>query len=114
MKARIPKGPTGQGNINDLMKQAQIMQQEVSRLTEELQEREYEIKAGGGLVRLLVGGDKMIKEIEISPEIVDPDDIDTLQELIVAAVNEAISTVETTTTAEIEKVTGSFGLPGMV
>ncbi len=113
MKAHIPKGAGGPGNLNELMKQAQKMQDEVSRLTEELEAREYEIKAGGGLVRVVIGGDKLLRELALSPEIVDPEDVETLQDLIMAAVNEAVSTVESTSKQELEKVTGAFGMPGM-
>ena len=113
MKARIPKGAAGPGNLNDLMKQAQKMQDEVAKLTEELNGREYEVKAGGGLVRVVIGGDKQLKALELSPDIVDPDDVETLQDVILAAVNEALMTVETTSQQEMEKVTGAFGLPSM-
>lgn len=113
MKARIPQGAGGPGNLNELMKKAQQMQDEVARLTEELETREYEIKAGGGLVRVLIGGDKQLKELTLSPDIVDPEDVETLQDLILAAVNEAVATVESTSKQELEKVTGAFGMPGM-
>ncbi len=112
MKARVPK-QAGASNMNQLMIQAKKMQDEVARVTEELKAREFEIKAGGGLVRIVIDGDKQIKALEISPDIVDADDIETLQDVIIAAVNEAVTTVETVSQEELEKVTGGFNIPGM-
>jgi len=103
----------GPSNMAGMIKQAQKMQEQMETLQAELDVREYDIKAGGGAVTLKIDGKKQIKEIKISPEIVDPDDIETLEDIIVAAFNEAIKTVEETNAAELSKITGNFNMPGM-
>ena len=110
MKVRIPNG----GNqMADMLRQAQKVQEDMAAKQEELDAREYEIKAGGGVVTVKINGKKEILAIDLDPEIVDPDDVETLTDLLVAGVNEAIKRVETTNAAEMEKITGSVGLPGM-
>jgi DNA-binding YbaB/EbfC family protein len=80
---------------------------------EELDAREYEIKAGGGVVTVKISGKKEVLAIEIDPEVVDPDDVETLQDILVAGVNEAIKRVEDTNAKEMEKITGSMNMPGL-
>ncbi|MBQ3076628.1 MAG: YbaB/EbfC family nucleoid-associated protein [Clostridia bacterium] len=109
MKARVPRGPSN----NNMLEQIQKMQEEMQRKQQELEEREYEVKAGGGLLRVVMTGKKQLKEVEIDAEIVDPDDIETLQDLIVAAVNEAVTTVEESAAREMEKITSSVQLPNL-
>lgn len=113
MKARIPKGPS----MNDMLKQAQKMQEDMANLQAELEEREYDISAGGGAVNLKINGKKEIVELNIAPEIVDPDDVETLADIIIAAVNEGISKVEKISETEMAKITGGMGMgtgmPGM-
>ncbi len=111
MKARIPKGPS----MNDMLKQAQKMQEDMANLQAELEEREYDISAGGGAVSLKINGKKQITELNIAPEIVDPDDVETLADIIIAAVNEGISKVEKVSETEMGKITGGMGMgmPGM-
>ena len=115
MKARIPKGPS----MNDMLKQAQKMQEDMANLQAELEEREYDISAGGGAVSLKINGKKEITELNIAPEIVDPDDVETLADIIIAAVNEGISKVEKVSETEMGKITGGMGMgmgmgmPGM-
>ena len=114
MRANIPKGMGGgPQNMNAMIKQAQKMQEDMAALQEELDAREYDISAGGGVVGVKINGKKEILSIDIKPEIVDPDDIETLSDILVAAVNEAIKRVEDTNNSEISKITGSMGLPGM-
>ena len=114
MKARIPSGMGGgPQNLNAMLKQAQKMQEDMAAMQEELDAREYDISAGGGVVGVKINGKKEILSIDIEPEIVDPDDIETLQDILVAAVNEAIKKVETTNTKEMEAITGSLNLGGM-
>ena len=86
---------------------------DMAALQAELELREYEISAGGGAVTVKINGKKQILSLDIAPEIVDPDDIETLSDILVAAVNEAIKRVEDTNTAEMSKVTGSVGFPGL-
>ena len=114
MKARLPKGMGGgPQNMNAMIKQAQKMQEDMEALQAELDEREYDISAGGGMVSLKINGKKEILSLDIDPEIVDPDDTETLSDIIIAAVNEGIKRVEETNSSEMAKVTGSIGLPGM-
>lgn len=114
MRANIPKGMGGgPQNMNAMIKQAQKMQEDMTALQEELDAREYDISAGGGVVGVKINGKKEILSIDIKPEIVDPDDIETLSDILVAAVNEAIKRVEDTNNSEMSKITGSMGLPGM-
>ena len=116
MKARIPNGMGGgPQNINAMIKQAQKMQEDMAALQEELDAREYEISAGGGVVGVKINGKREILSINIEPEIVDPDDIETLSDILVAAVNEAIKRVNDTNESEMQKVTGAMGMgmPGM-
>ena len=114
MRANIPKGlGGGPQNMQALMRQVQKAQEEVAQKQEELDAREYDISAGGGVVNVKINGKREILAIDLKPEIVDPDDIETLSDILVAAVNEAIKRVEDTNTAEMEKITGSAGLPGL-
>ena len=104
----------GGGNMANLMKQAQKMQKDMAKLQEELQERIVEASAGGGAVTVLATGKKEIKEINIKPEVVDPDDVEMLQDLILAAVNEALRKAEEMVSSEMGKITGGLGgMPGL-
>ena len=114
MKARLPKGMGGgPQNMNAMIKQAQKMQEDMENLQADLDSREYDISAGGGMVNLKINGKREILAIDIKPEIVDPDDIETLSDILIAAINEGIKRVDDTNNAEMSKITGSVGLPGM-
>ena len=114
MRANGPKGMGGgPQNMQAMIRQAQKMQEEVAAKQEELDAREYEIKAGGGVVTVKINGKKEVLSIDIAPELVDPDDIETLSDILVAGVNEAIKRVEETNSREIEKITGSMAMPGL-
>ena len=114
MRANIPKGMGGgPQNMNAMIRQAQKMQEDMEALQAELDEREYDISAGGGVVNVKINGKKEILAIDIKPEIVDPDDIETLSDILVAAVNEAIKRVEDTNSEEMSKVTGGMSMPGL-
>ena len=114
MKARLPKGVGGgPQNMQSIIKQAQKMQEDMEKLQEELNEKEYEVSTGGGAVSVKINGKKEIVSIKLSEEIVDPDDIETLEDTRVAAVNEAIKKVETVNSEEMNKVTGNISMPGM-
>ncbi len=112
MKARIPGGGAP-ANMNHMIRQAQKMQEDMQTLQAELDERVYDISAGGGMVKLSINGKKEVINLEISPEIVDPDDTETLADIITAAVNQAIKQVDDTNANEMQKITGSMGLPGL-
>ena len=112
MKAMVPKGPS----MNEMLRQAQKMQEDMQKKQAELEEKEYEVSAGGGVVKVKINGRREVLNIDIAPEIVDPDDIETLSDILVAAVNEAIKKVNADSDAEIGKVTGALGgmgFPGM-
>ena len=107
------RGMPGMGggmNMN-MLKQAQKMQQDMMRLQQELQEKEYEAAAGGGVVTATVTGKRELKALEIDPEAVDPDDVEMLQDMIVAAVNEALRAAENDAASTMQKLTGGLGLP---
>ena len=111
MKARLPQGYGG-GQAN-LMKQVQKMQEDMAALQEELDNHDFTITAGGGMITVVMNGKKALKSIELSPDIVDPDDIETLQDLIVAAVNEATTQIDATVSEEMGKITGGMNIPGL-
>ena len=114
MKANIPKGMGGgPQNMQAMLRQAQKMQEDMAIKQEELDALEYEIKAGGGVVTVKINGKKEILSIDIAPELVDPDDIETLSDILVAGVNEAIKRVEDTNSREMEKITGSMAMPSL-
>ena len=104
----------GGANINNLMRQAQKMQNDVARIQEELAQKTVEATVGGGVVKVVATCDKKIQEMVISPEAVDPEDVEMLQDLLVAAVNEALRKAEETSQAELGKVAGGLGgMPGL-
>ena len=113
MRANIPKGMGGAQNMQAVLRQAQKMREDMAAKQDELDAREYDIKAGGGVVTVRINGKKEILAIDIAPEVVDPDDIETLSDILVAGVNEAIKRVEETNAAEMEKITGSLDMPGL-
>ncbi|MCD8225001.1 MAG: YbaB/EbfC family nucleoid-associated protein [Clostridiales bacterium] len=98
------------GNMNNLMKQAQRMQRQMEETTKELEAKEYSAAAGGGAVTVTVSGKKEIVAVKLSEEVVDPDDIEMLEDLIVAAANEALRTAEEDSQAAMAKFSG--GLAG--
>ena len=116
MKVRLPQGLGGgaAGGLAGMLKQAQKMQEDMAEKQAELEERVYDISAGGGMVNLRINGKKEIVEMKIKPDIVDPDDIETMTDVIVAAVNAAIRQVEDTANEEMKKITGQMNLPGMI
>ena len=103
------------GNMNNLMKQAQKMQKQMEEATKELESKEITATAGGGAVEVTISGKKEILRVKLSEEVVDPDDIEMLEDLIVAAVNEALRKVEEESGAAMSKLTGGMGggIPGM-
>ena len=114
MKANIPKGMGGgPQNMQAMLRQAQKMQEDMAAKQEELNAREYDISAGGGVVTVKINGQREILAIDLQPEIVDPDDIETLSDILVAAVNEAIKRVDETNNAEMSKITGPMNMPGL-
>ena len=111
----FPKGMGGgMPNMNNLMKQAQKMQQDIARVKEELADKTVEVSAGGGAIKIVATCEKVIKEIKIDPQVVDPDDVEMFEDLIVAAVNEALKLADEISEKELSKVTGGMGnMPGL-
>ncbi len=113
-KGGFPRGMNmGGGNMNQMIKQAQKMQQEMLKMQEELEEKTFEATSGGGVVSAKVNGKKELVEINIKPEAVDPDDVEMLQDLIVAAVNECMRKAEESSANEMNRLTGGINIPGL-
>lgn len=103
----------GMGNMQQLARQAQKLQQQMTEKQEELEARVYEATAGGGVVTAAVTGKKQLTSLVIKPEAVDPDDVEMLQDLIMAAVNEAIKQADEASERELGKLTGGLNMPGL-
>ncbi|OEU49709.1 MAG: nucleoid-associated protein [Desulfuromonadales bacterium C00003096] len=101
----------GLGNI---MKQAQQMQQKMARVQEELQSREVEASAGGGMVTATVNGAQQLVALKMEPSVIDPEDVEMLQDLVLAAVNEAIKKSQAMAQEEMSKITGGMNIPGLM
>lgn len=101
------------GNMNNMLKQVQKMQKQMEELQEELYQKEVEASAGGGAVEVKVNGRKEVLSVTIKPEAVDPDDVEMLQDLIVAATNEALRKADEMMTREMSKITGGMNIPGL-
>lgn len=112
MKARLPQG-YGKQNPNELMKQVQQMQDQMQEKQAELEETEYTVKGSGGLVEIVIRGDYNVVGVKIQPDAVDPDDIEMLEDLVAAAVNEAVRTVKDTAEEELGKISSSLNLPNI-
>ncbi|MCK4503077.1 MAG: YbaB/EbfC family nucleoid-associated protein [Desulfuromonadales bacterium] len=100
----------GLGNI---MKQAQQMQAKIARIQQELETKELEVTAGGGMVTARVNGKQQLLDLKIEKDVVDPEDVEMLQDLVMAAVNEAIKQSQDMIQQEMNKVTGGMNIPGM-
>ena len=108
----FPGGLGGFGgmNMNNIMKQAKKMQEEMQKSQEELSSKEFDSTAGGGAISVKVTGEKVLKEIKIKPEVVDPDDVEMLEDLILTCVNEALRKVDSAQSQEF----GKFNIPGLM
>lgn len=114
MKARLPQGMGGgPQNMNAMIKQAQKMQDDISTLQAELEQREFSASVGGGAVEITITGKRTVKSLTIKPEVVDPDDVEMLQDLVMSAFNEALNNLEEISDAEMQKVTGGVSMPGL-
>jgi DNA-binding YbaB/EbfC family protein len=101
------------GNMGNLMKQAQKLQQQMESMQKDLETKEFSASSGGGAVKVVANGKKQILEISIKPEVVDPDDVEMLEDLIMLACNEALKKAEEETADEMKKLTGGMNIPGM-
>lgn len=106
-------GGGGMGNMGAMMKQAQKMQAELAKAQDEIKDMEYEATAGGGMVKVVATGDMAIKSIVIDPEAVDPEDVEMLQDMVVAAVNEAMRKAEAEASQNMSRLTGGLNLGGL-
>ena len=114
MRSRVPKQFQGGGqDMNSMIHQARKMQDQITALQEDIEQRTFEATAGGGAVSVKLTGKKTIESLTLSKEVVDPEDIDMLQDLIISAVNEAVNSIEETTENEMSKITGGVALPGL-
>ncbi len=112
MKARLPAG-YGKQNINQLMQQAQKMQETMKEKQAELEATNYDVTSGGGMVKLTMNGKHEVVSIKINPDVVQPDDIEMLEDLVAAAVNEAVRVVDEASESEMNAITGGLNIPGL-
>ncbi len=114
MKARLPQGMGGGAqNMNSMIKQAQKMQEKITEVQEDIENREFSTTVGGGAVEVTMTGNKKIKNLVIKPEVVDPEDIEMLQDLIISAFNDNVKQIEETTEKEMGAITGGVSFPGL-
>jgi DNA-binding YbaB/EbfC family protein len=114
-KRRAPIGSGGgKSNQKNMMKQIQQMQAEMQRTQENLEEQEITGSAGGGAVQVVANGAKMLKQVTIDPDVIDEDDVEMLEDLIVAAVNDAMGKVDEMANSEMGKLTGGMNIPGLM
>ena len=114
MKARLPKGMGGgPQNMQAMLKQAQKMQENIEAKKAELEAKEYVVTSGGGMVEITMTGKHEVKAIGINPEVVDPEDVEMLEDMLVAAFNEAMRQIDEESERELEKVTGGLNIPGL-
>lgn len=103
----------GGGNMNNLIKQAQKFQKQMEDMQKDLESKSFEATVGGGAVTAVVNGKKQLIDVKIKPEVVDPDDVEMLQDLIISACNEAFKKAEDESAGEMKKMTGGMNIPGM-
>lgn len=101
------------GNMNNMLKQVQKMQKQMEQMQSEVEQKEFEVTAGGGAITVKVNGKRELLDIQIKPEVVDPEDVEMLQDLVVAAVNEALRKADEVVSKEMGKVTGGMNIPGL-
>ena len=106
-------GGFGGGNMNNLMKQAQMLQKQMQSMQEEIEASEFEGSAGGGAVVAKVNGKKELIALNIKPEVVDPDDVEMLEDLVFSAVKQALEKASEETSEKMGKLTGGMGMPGL-
>lgn len=103
----------GGGSMNKMIKQAKKMQEQIAKMQAELEERELEVSSGGGAVTVVINGKQELASIKISPEVIDPDDVEMLEDLIMAAVNEGVRQSQEMVSSEMAKITGGLNIPGL-
>ncbi len=114
MKARLPQGyGGGQGNMQSMLKQAQKMQEDMAVAQAELEQTEYTASSGGGMVEAAVNGKHEVLRVKINPDVVDPEDVEMLEDLVLAAVNEAIRNATADSEQRMGAITGGMNIPGL-
>ena len=115
MKARLPQGYGGGGasNLQQIARKAQKLQEQMDQKTTELEEKEYTAASGGDAVKATVTGKMEVKTIDIKPEVVNPEDVEMLSDLVIAAVNEALRAAAADKTEQIQKISGGLNMPGL-
>ena len=115
MKARLPAEYQNKGaaNMNQMIKQAQKMQDDIAAVQEKLDETEFSVSAGGGMIELTMTGGKVLKSVKLNPDCIDKDNPEDLEDIIIAGVNAMLQKVEEESTKEMEKVTGGLSMPGL-
>lgn len=101
-------------NMNSIMRQAQKMQNQIAKIQDDLGDKKIETSAGGGMVTVVVNGKQELLAIKINPEVVDPEDVGLLEDMVLGAVNQAMESASSMMNSEIEKVTGGFNIPGLM
>lgn len=112
-KGGFPRSMGGGANMNQMIKQAQKMQEQMAKMQEEMEAKTYEATAGGGAVKVTISGKREVQTISLSPDVVDPDDIEMLQDLIIAAVNEGMRKVDADSASQMGALTGGLNIPGL-
>ena len=107
-------GGMGGGNMNAMLKQAQKMQEDITKKQAEIDEMEFTASVGGGAVEVVMSGKKELKAITIKPEVVDPEDVEMLQDMVCAAVNEALRGIQELSNQRMSSVTGGMNIPGLM
>ena len=114
MKARLPKEyQGGDQNMNSMLRQAQKMQADIENAQAEIDETDFSAAVGGGAIEVVMSGNKVLKSIKIKPEVVDPEDVEMLEDLVLSAVNEVLRTIEKTSEEKMTAITGGTNIPGM-
>lgn len=111
MKSRLPKEYGG--GVNNMAKKFQLVQKQIQEKSEEIEQMSFASSSGGGAVTAVVSGKKFIESLTINPEVIDPEDVEMLQDLIIGAVNEALRQVEDITETEIDRITAGLPIPGI-
>ncbi|HIS23815.1 MAG TPA: YbaB/EbfC family nucleoid-associated protein [Candidatus Faeciplasma gallinarum] len=114
MKARLPQGMGGgPQNMNQMIRQAQKMQEEMANFQSEFEEKEFKASVGGGAVEITMNGKREVTNVSIKPEVVDPEDVEMLEDLVASAVNEVLANIETESSEGMQKITGGINMPGL-
>ena len=115
MKVRLPQGMGGgPQNMNQMIKQAQKMQEQITAVQEDIEGRTFNATSGGGAVEVEMTGNKQLTSVKIKPEVVNPEDVEMLEDLVMSAVNECVKSIEETSEKEMGAITGGVSLPGIL